>query len=293
MISISIVIPAYNAQKYIKCAVDSALTQTYRNFEVVVVDDGSTDDTREILKEYGSSIRLICQHNEGTAAACNAGVLAAGGERIAFLDADDQWLPQKLERQMRDCADFAISHTDSICFGDECSAEVRRSAIQKMYSGFVLEKLVVSNFITKSTVIVSRDVYRDAGGFASKYDAVEDWPLWMKICAKHELGYVAEPLARYRVHQLSKSMRARLTDAAHMKIIGDAFSEDGVAREFVGLRRPAIAQSSAINAHYAAMSGDWFWAARCAFRSICNGNFGPQNWKILVKTMLSPLGVKY
>ena len=293
MISVSIVIPAYNAQEYIREAVDSALSQTYRHTEVIVVDDGSTDQTTEILQEFGQSIRLISQKNAGTAEACNAGVSAAKGEWVAFLDADDQWLPEKLERQVSRCARFAISHTDSICFGANLQKEIRRSALQEMYFGRVLEKILIANFITKSTVMVARDVYVSAGGFSRAYDAVEDWPLWMKICADYDLGYVAEPLTRYRVHPQSKSMRARATDTAHMRIIHDAFSEEGVGREFQWLKSRAIAESSSINAHYAASSGDWVWATRCAARAIKHNPTHVQNWKLIAKSLLIPFGRNY
>lgn len=293
MTTISIVIPAYNAEKFIGDAVDSALAQTYRNREVIVIDDGSDDGTLEILRQYRERIRVITQENQGTANACNAGVAAATGEWIAFLDADDQWLPRKLETQLRFCSNFKISHTDSICFGEGLQREVLRSDFEMMRSGPVLEHLLIGNFITKSTVLVSRDVYRSFGGFSERYDAVEDWPLWLQICAKHNLGYVAEALTRYRVHAQSKSMRARVTDAAHLKIITDAFGPEGVGREHQNLKSKAISKSSEINAHYAASTGDWKWAVRCASRAIFNGTREPRIWKILAKSLAIPLGVRY
>ena len=293
MTTVSIVIPAYNAQKYIRESVESALAQTHEAFEVVVVDDGSKDDTCDILKEYGESIRVIRQDNSGTAAACNAGVSEAKGEWVAFLDADDQWFPKKLELQLNACSKFAISHSDSFCFGQELKQEIRRSALQEMYSGRVLEKILVANFITKSTVIVSKEVYKAAGGFSRKYDAVEDWPLWISICAKHELGYVADPLVRYRVHADSKSMKARATDDAHMRIIEDAFSVGGAGCDYSFLKSRAVAESSAINAHYAATSGDWIWGVRCASRAIVNGRFTASIWKVLAKSLMIPFGYKY
>lgn len=115
---VSIIIPTFNRAQCVRRALDSVFAQTFRDFEVVVVDDGSTDDTVEILKSYGAQIRLLCQPNGGASAARNTGLQAARGKWIAFLDSDDQWRPEKLAVQW----EFALKYGATVCFS-RCVAE--------------------------------------------------------------------------------------------------------------------------------------------------------------------------
>jgi glycosyltransferase involved in cell wall biosynthesis len=290
---ISIIIPAYNAERYLRASVDTALAQTYEPKEVVVVDDGSTDGTGRILAEYGDRIRVITQGNGGSSAACNAGVAAARGRWVAFLDADDEWLPNKLALQFEQCGASAISHTDSVCFGDGIDGEVVRSSFEPGHSGHVLNRLLVGNFITKSSVMMLRDVYLEFGGFPESELAVEDWPFFLKVCARYELGYLPQPVVRYRVHATSKSMQARRMMASHLKIIDDAFAPGGVGATLPSIRKEALVSSYQINCHYASQMGDWAFAARCASNVIARQPGNVNAWKSLVKALLMPLGYKY
>jgi glycosyltransferase involved in cell wall biosynthesis len=293
MESVSIIIPAYNAAKYLRESVESALAQTYSEREIIIVDDGSTDGTSQILAEYGDAIRVIHQTNQGSAAACNTGVAVAQGEWVAFLDADDVWLPEKLAQQIEYCGNTAISHTDSICFGDALSSEVRRSSFEPPYTGKVLRELLIRNFITKSTVLMRRQVFQDFGGFDPSYIAVEDWPFFLKVCAEHELGYLPEAVVRYRVHKKSKSMQGRKTLADHLRIINSTFGVQGVGRSFPELRKKALASSYQVNCHYSAESGDWPFAIYCALQALRYEPTATRTWKNLVKSALIPLGVQY
>ena len=290
---VSVVMPAYNAERYIREAVDSVLAQTHLERELIVVDDGSTDGTGAILASYGDSIRVISQKNQGSGAACNNGVQAARGPWIALVDADDLWLPQKLEQQLRACGDRAISYTDMTYFGESIRTELRRSSFSPGRTGMVIEQLLIDNFIPKSSVLVRRDVYLEHGGFPGKYFTVEDWPLWLSICAKHEVGYVDEPTLRYRVHRKSKSMSARKTMADHERILGDAFSPGGVGAPYPALYKRALAMSYRINSHYAAESGDWTFALRCAGNALRIEPQAKSAWKNAIKAALIPLGVPY
>lgn len=289
---VSVVIPAYNAEKYLREAVDSALAQSYPECEIVVVDDGSTDGTGAILDGYGDRIRVVRQVNSGSAAACNAGVAAARGAWIAFLDADDVWLPDKLSRQVEQCGHAPISHTDSVCFGESLEREVRRSTFEQPYSGFVLEHLLVRNFITKSSVMVRRELFIACGGFEANFPGVEDWPLWLQICARNELAYLPEVVVRYRVHAKSKSMESRKTMRDHLRIIARAFGPDGVGRDYPHLRKRALHSSWTINCHYAAESGDWAYSSWCAVNAMCLAPMYVGAWKSLVRGALGWMGLR-
>lgn len=290
---VSIIIPAYNAETHLRDSVDSALSQTHGKCEIIVVDDGSTDRTPGILAEYGNRIRVVRQDNRGSPAACNTGAAVAKGAWIAFLDADDVWSPEKTARQLEACGDAAMSHTDSVCFGESLNGELRRSRFETPYSGQVLEQLLVRNFITKSSVMMRRDVYSRYGGFDEAFVGVEDWPLWLKVCAEHELGYLPDAVVRYRVHTESKSMKARKMLADHIRIINWAFGPQGVGNGLAHLRIKALASSYQINSHYAATSGDWIFAAYCALRALGYEPGAVPNWKRLIKSALIPLGVRY
>ena len=290
---VSVVVPAYNAGKYIGDTLESVLRQTHKVSEVIVVDDGSTDDTSTIVRSFGARIRLITQPNSGVASACNAGVALSTGEHVAFVDADDIWEPRKIEVQLRSCAQHVISHTDSVCFGDGISEPIVRSSFEPQFGGDVLQHLLVRNFITKSTVMVRRDEFLRFGGFPEGRHGVEDWPLWLRLCGSSQLGYVPEPLARYRVHALSKSMKARETMADHIRIIEEAFGSAGVGERYPHLKREALTSSYSIHCHYAGVTGDWAFALKCGVRllGLKPGDAGA--WKHILKSLLIPMGRAY
>lgn len=294
MESVSAIIPAYNAAEYLGEAVDSALAQVGSAVEVIVVDDGSTDTTPDILAGYGTNIRVLRQTNQGSAAACNTGAAIATGDWLAFLDADDIWLPDKTLHQLRHCGHTVISHTDSLCFGPGLIREIRRSEFEPPYAGWILEPLLVRNFITKSTVMIRREVFQHYGGFDTRRSHfVEDWPFWLKVCAHHELGYLPEVAARYRVHAAGKSMNGRRALRDHLGIIEQAFAANGVGAAYPGLRRRALAASYQINSHYAASTGDWSFALYCGPRALGYDPWLPRGWKHVAKAALLPLGVPY
>ena len=203
MKTVSVVIPAYNHARYLPAAIDSALAQTYAPVEVIVVDDGSTDDTPRVLAAYGDRIRVIRQANQGAGAARNAGLAASRGEYVAFLDSDDIWLPRKLELQMgRFDADPALG---LVHCGAETIDEHGRT------TGYLLDGLegwVASDLLRLdrevmgpgSDIVVPRRVADEVGGFDVRLPPSEDWDFSYRIAAKYRVGYVAEPLIRYRQH---------------------------------------------------------------------------------------------
>jgi glycosyltransferase involved in cell wall biosynthesis len=202
--TVSVVIPAYNAALFVTRAIESAEAQTAPPQEIIVVDDGSTDDTAATLAAYGSRIRVVTQANCGLpGGARNAGAAVATATWLAFLDADDNWLPEKLERQLQIGRDPAIAliYTDRFNIGAPADLPVRQGEVHEMYSGDIFtDLLVLGNRITASSVMVRRDVFNALGGFAEHLRAAEDWDLWIRVAERHAVGFVDEPLVNYIFH---------------------------------------------------------------------------------------------
>jgi len=203
---ISVVIPSYNAAPVICRAVDSVLAQTYSDYEIIVVDDGSTDDTAEVVKEYGDRVRYIYQDNAGSSVARNTGIAAARGQWIAFLDADDEWLPDKLRLQaellarnpdLRWCATNYIK-TDGMRSAPSISPSIIKNALagREYVESYFLEAAKDRCHASTTTVVVRRDVFAKIGGFDQKFLRGQDIDMWWRIAHLYpHLGFIAEPTA--------------------------------------------------------------------------------------------------
>jgi glycosyltransferase involved in cell wall biosynthesis len=202
---VSIVIPTYNHKQYVWQAVDSALAQTYLHCEVIVVDDGSTDGTGEMLNErYGDRIRYIYQENQGLSATRNTGTRVARGEFIHYCDADDQLLPAEVGR----CLDVFREHPDATLVYSLCQRVEDDGKTPIPYewpplpSGDIFCQLLTSpvgNFVPQCAALMRRQAVLDAGGFNENLRAAEDWDMWLRLAARHKLVFLPEFLARYRV----------------------------------------------------------------------------------------------
>ncbi|MDO8574417.1 MAG: glycosyltransferase [bacterium] len=201
---VSIIIPAYNVEGFIKNAVESALGQTYSNIEIIVVDDGSTDKTEDILSPYikEKKIKYIRQSNLGLAGARNTGIKEAQGKYIALLDADDEFLPEKIKKQVKALEvnpDYGICYCDIIHFfeGNPRKFYHHRYTYQ---SGNLFEPLLEKQFINPLSVVIRKDVLAKWGVFDPELRHTEDWELWLRLShAGIKFYYLDEPLALYQV----------------------------------------------------------------------------------------------
>lgn len=219
MLTISVIVPARNAAPYIEDAIRSALDQTVRPTEVIVVDDGSTDGTADIARAQGPLVTVISQRVDGPGAARNLAVAHSTGEWLAFLDADDIWMPNKLERQLaRVGPETRLVFSDRYNIGELNGLALVHGDTQPPREGDIFVALMLhENFITTSSVLLRRDAFDEAGGFSNDPDLVvaEDWDLWMRITARHSVEVCHEPLVKYRLHhggtsrQVDRMMRAR------------------------------------------------------------------------------------
>lgn len=218
---ISVVIPIYNGSRYLQACIDSALNQTYPQVEIVAVNDGSKDNSMEILKSYGERIRVIDQPNSGQAIARNNGVKASHGELIAFLDQDDVWDDIKLERQatlMRHHSDALATYCDHRSIDEHGAVTGPSGALHcPRASGQILEHLIRGNFIwSASLVMLRRSAFDVSGGFdASQPHWSDDYDLWMRIAARGAFLYQIETLVGYRRHSSNTSGSALEMEAGN------------------------------------------------------------------------------
>jgi glycosyltransferase involved in cell wall biosynthesis len=207
---VSVVIPTYNYAKFVGRAIDSALAQTYSSVEVVVVDDGSSDDTPEVLARYGDRIRAIRQDNKGLSGARNTGLKAARGDYVALLDADDYWRPDKLEKQVAlaervpnvgavGCVGEAVDRTGAtlgfIRFDYPVSAPPDRTS---EFRGVAAREHWVG--CSASGALIPKRVLDDVGGFDETLRAAEDWDMWLRIASKYTIRNTPELLCSICQH---------------------------------------------------------------------------------------------
>lgn len=200
---VSVIIPCYNYAHLVGRAIRSVLEQTYTDFEIIVVDDGSTDNIPEVVAGFAGRVRYIRQPNQGPNGARNQGIRAASGEFIALLDPDDEWLPRKLERQM---TIMDSQPTVGLVYANVYLVEGLSGSIIGTYpsrlfrKGHVLQYLYLHQFVPSPTPLIRRLVFDRVGYFDPNAIGSDDWDMWLRIAAQFEFAYVAEPLAKYAVH---------------------------------------------------------------------------------------------
>ncbi len=192
---VSVIIPTYNRAPVLERAIRSVLAQTFGDFELIVVDDGSRDSTPDVLDRYDGKLRAVTQENRGVSAARNAGLAIARGELVAFLDSDDEWLPKKLARQVAAYeergGDF-VCHTDEIWIRD--GKEIGQKGIHRKQGGRFFDRALGRCLISPSSVMISRGLLDRIGWFDELLPAAEDYDLWLRITAFHEVRFVPERL---------------------------------------------------------------------------------------------------
>ncbi len=199
---VSVVTATYNMGRYVREAVDSVLAQDWPALEVIVVDDGSTDDTAAALAAYEGEprVRVIRQANAGQTAAKNAGLRAARGAYVGFCDADNAWLPGKLARQvpLLEAAPAAAVAYGDIVLMDSDGRPLPAPPVRR-HGGRITRHLLLENFVTFNTALVRRRVLEELGGFDASLRMAIDYDLWLRISTRWEFLYLPEPLARYRI----------------------------------------------------------------------------------------------
>jgi glycosyltransferase involved in cell wall biosynthesis len=206
-------------------ALDSVLAQDFRGFELIVVDDGSTDDTPQMLGAYGESIRLLRQENRGVSAARNAGVAAAQGDLIAFLDSDDIWLPGKLARQV----EFFRRHPEAlICQTEERwvknGRRVNPGRRHRKRGGMIFEPSLELCLVSPSAVMLRRELLSRVGLFDERLPACEDYDLWLRVSCRFPIELIETPLIIKRGGHADQLSRAWGLDKYRVESIAKLIS---------------------------------------------------------------------
>lgn len=239
---ISVVIPVYNGEKTIRETIESVINQTFGDFELIVIDDGSQDSTLDIVKSISDArLKVFSFPNEGLATSRNRGINLACGEYISFIDADDLWTPDKLEAQLKALqthpqAAVAYSWTDCI---DE-SGQFCRRGNHITVQGNVYAQLLLTDFIENgSNLLIRSQAFQNVGCFNESLPAAEDWDMWLRLAAKYEFVVVPSPQVLYRLSATSMSANVVRQEAACLQVIEQAFAQAPDSLQH--LKRPSLA----------------------------------------------------
>lgn len=205
MPKVSVIIPTYNRAGYIVETLRSVFAQTFTDYEVIVVDDGSTDDTADVLKPFLDRITYIRKENGGQGSARNAGIRLAKGEYIAFLDSDDLWLPEKLDVQVKyldEHPEMVLVFTDAVIFFEDAGSHKKMGEIRFSGRDVSFERLFRMNFIPNLTTMVRKSCFDLVGLFNESRDLIggEDYEMWLRIAMRFSLAHIPKITASYRHH---------------------------------------------------------------------------------------------
>lgn len=199
MPTVSVIIPTFNRAHYVVEAIESVLAQSYHDFELIIVDDGSTDETAQIIGEYQNRLQYFYQENQGPSAARNWGIHQATGTFIAFLDSDDLWHKDKLKTQMslmNQQPEIKICYTNEIWIRN--GVRVNQRKIHQKYSGWIFQRCLPLCIISPTSALIHREVFDKVGLFDENFIVCEDYDLWLRICSNYTVAFIDQPLITKR-----------------------------------------------------------------------------------------------
>jgi glycosyltransferase involved in cell wall biosynthesis len=287
-ILISVIIPTYNRSDLICEAVSSVLDQTYQNWEVIVVDDGSEDNTKSALGSFLNDHRInyVYQKNQGQSVARNNGIALSTGNYICFLDSDNKWLPEKLKVSV----DAALENPDvDVIYGDNITIDINGDELSrdtmKKYSGRITYRLLRDNFISMNTTMTKRRCFEEMGGLDEGDRLAEDYELWLRMSTRYSFLHIPVYVGFYRVmeNQLSTDKDKRF--AANFKIINE-FIERYPNSVTWGQKRRGFSGFFWRKASYEKSVGRYSRAWKDFAYSVSYWPFWSGPWKLLVKMVV-------
>jgi len=247
---VSVIIPTFNRAAFVVQAVDSVLAQTYPHREIIVIDDGSTDHTAQALSAYKGRISYIVMQHRGPSAARNAGLQAARGEYLAFLDSDDLWLPEKLQRQLAFCRDkpaACLCQTAELWMRN--GVRLPQKAKHRKHSGWIFEQCLPLCIVSPSAVIIPTAIFDRVGVFDESMQACEDYDLWLRMAARYPIYLIDEPLIIKRGgHHDQQSHRVPALDRLRIRALCKALETGGLSAAQYNAARAELERKSAIYA---------------------------------------------
>jgi glycosyltransferase involved in cell wall biosynthesis len=291
---VSVIMPAFNAERYIAEALTSIQNQTLRSVEVIVIDDGSTDGTVREAERFAGALDLTVmrQTNAGPSAARNAGIRRARGRYCAFLDADDVMVPELLEAQsslLEADPEVGLVLTDVMTFDDKGIVHGARWKLADPFNGTMLDRLLIENYVTTSAVMAPVHCLREAGLFPEDRRVAEDYELWLRLAARWKIAFIDRPLVRYRYTSGSLSWDKLFSARSALEVI-EKFWE--AHPDYLASHRDVHHRSMArhlMNAGAAAASqGQRGVALGYLTRSLRHDVRTLPTWKWVVKTLILP-----
>lgn len=283
---VSVVIPAYNAARFVNATIDSVLAQTFQDFEILVVDDGSTDKTKEILEAYGDKIHYLYKENGGVSSARNYGIEDAKGKYIAFLDADDVWMPEKLEKQV------ALMDADKeigLCYVatqkvDE-DLKYLSSIEANSYEDYTESLLLNLNIVAGScsSAMVRREVILQTDGFDGKFTTYADWEFWLRLSLLTKFAPINEELVKYRVVKGSMSSKPEVTKCDALGVLEKFFNLPNLPEKYKLLKNKTFSN------HLMIVAGEFLHNGRVGESLGCMW----QGVKLYPQNITRPLGLPF
>jgi glycosyltransferase involved in cell wall biosynthesis len=276
---VSVIIPTYNRANTIRKAIESALFQTYRNCEIIVIDDGSTDETENIVFSINDN-RLLYHKivNSGANVARNTGLKKAKGEYIAFLDSDDEWLPDKISKQMELIMlhDVDVVYSGFVCINEK--GESLRNVYPVEYQNFFVE-LIVSNYIgTLSTLIVKKSCLLEVGGFDESLPSCQDWDLYIRLAMHYRFKAVNALLVNY----YESEMTVKISSSKKAVVLGHKMIKEKFRTEILGLSEKKNAERKDYVGRMLVSGG----ALKDGFLEIMSAFMIDKQWMVFLKSTL-------
>ena len=286
-VKVSVVIPSYNSARYVVTAIESVLAQTFKDYEILVVDDGSTDDTKEVLSKYGDSIRYLYKPNGGVSSARNYGIEKATGKYVALLDADDFWMPEKLAKQI---AVLEADENIGLCYASTEKVDENLQAVlgyieADAYEDYCEALLLNLNIVAGScsSAIVRRDVIRQTNGFDAEFSTCADWEYWLRLSLMTKFAPVSEYLVKYRVVAGSMSSDPFVSKRDTEGVLKKFFAMPNLPSKYKKLEKKSLSNNLMVVSGEFLHNGKIGESLSCMWKSL---RLYPQN-------IVRPLGIPF